>query len=71
LNRATLVGAIGVVIGLGQLRAARSAAVGGAFGAALGVAILAIYLAPAPPSRSSGAVAVLLISTIAIRIRAA
>jgi ABC-type antimicrobial peptide transport system permease subunit len=68
---ATVVAAIGFVIGLGQLRAVRSATVGGAFGATLGVAILAIYIAPGPPTRTAGAVGVMLISTIAIRIRAA
>jgi hypothetical protein len=68
---AAAVGAIGFLIGLGQLRMARSALVGGAVGAAFGLAILAIYLAPAPPIRTAGAVAVLLVSTIAIRVRAA
>jgi hypothetical protein len=68
---ATVVAAIGFVIGLGQLRAVRSATVGGAFGAALGIAILAVYIAPGPPTRTAGAVGVMLISTIAIRIRAA
>lgn len=71
LLAAAAVGAIGFIIGLGQLRMARSALVGGAVGAAFGLAILAIYLAPAPPVRTAGAVAVLLVSTIAIRVRAA
>lgn len=71
LLAAAAVGAIGFIIGLGQLRMARSALVGAAVGAAFGLAILAIYLAPAPPIRTAGAVAVLLVSTIAIRVRAA
>ena len=71
LLAAAAVGAIGFIIGLGQLRMARSALVGGAVGAAFGLAILAIYLAPAPQIRTAGAVAVLLVSTIAIRVRAA
>lgn len=71
LAAAAVAGAIGFVIGLGQLRGIRSAMLGAAFGAAVGVTILSIYLAPAPPLRTAGAVAVMLLSTIAIRIRAA
>ena len=44
---------------------------GAAFGAAVGVTILCVYLAPAPPLRTAGAATVMLVSTIAIRIRAA
>ena len=71
LLAAAAVGSIGFVIGLGQLRMTRSAVAGSAVGAGFGLAILAIYLAPAPPIRTAGAVAVLLVSTIAIRVRAA
>lgn len=71
LAAAAVAGAIGFVIGLGQLRGTRSAMLGAAFGAAVGVTILCVYLAPAPPLRTAGAVAVMLLSTIAIRIRAA
>ena len=71
LAAAAVAGAIGFVIGLGQLRGIRSAMLGAAFGAAVGVTILCVYLAPAPPLRTAGAATVMLVSTIAIRIRAA
>jgi hypothetical protein len=71
LAAAAAASAIGFIIGLGQLRGIRSAMLGAAFGASVGVTILCVYLAPAPPVRTAGAVTVMLLSTIAIRIRAA
>jgi hypothetical protein len=71
LLAAAAVGSIGCFIGLGQVRAARSAAAGAAFGALVGLSILAVYAAPAPFARTAAAIAMMLVSTVAIRIRAA
>ncbi len=71
LGAACTVGLIGVVIGASQLQMNRSALVGGAVGALYGVMILAAYAAPAPLERSAAAAAMLLLTTIAFRIRAA
>lgn len=70
LAAACAVGLIGVVIGASQLNINRSALVGGAMGALCGVLIVAAYAAPAPIERSAAA-AMLLLTTIALRIRAA
>lgn len=71
LGAACTVGLIGVVIGTSQLHMNRSALAGGAVGAMYGVVILAVYVAPAPIERSAAAAAMLLLTTIAFRIRAA
>jgi hypothetical protein len=71
LMAAGICGTIGLVIGLGQLRRWRSALAGGAFGAAVGLAILAVYIAPAPPLHTLGAAGLMLVSTLIIRLRAA
>jgi hypothetical protein len=64
-------GVIGLVIGLGQLRPMRNAIAGVAVGSACGAALLAAYAAPAPPVRGLAAAAMLLATTIALRVRAA
>jgi hypothetical protein len=63
--------ALGFVIGLGQLRMWRSAWAGAGVGALYGLAILAVYVAPAPIEQAVAAAGVLMITTIAFRIRAA
>jgi hypothetical protein len=69
---AVLVGsALGFVIGLGQLRMWRSAWAGAGVGALYGLAILAVYVAPASILQAVAAAGVLLITTIAFRIRSA
>jgi hypothetical protein len=62
---------IGLVLGLGQLRPVRNAIAGMAVGSACGAALLAAYAAPAPPDRGMAAAAMLLATTIALRVRAA
>lgn len=64
-------GGLGLALGLGQLRPARNAVAGMAVGAACGAALLAAYAAPAPPGRGLAAAAMLLGTTIALRVRAA
>ena len=70
LGACATVGMIGVIIGMSQLHMNRSALVGGAVGALYGLVILALYAAPAPIERSAAAAAMLLLTTIAFRIRA-
>lgn len=62
---------IGFVVGLGQLRMWRSAVVGGAIGALYGLMIMALYVAPAPIERGAAAAAMLVLTTIAFRVRSA
>jgi hypothetical protein len=62
---------LGCVLGLGQLRPVRSAIAGVVVGSACGAALLAAYAAPAPPERGLAAAAMLLGTTIALRMRAA
>jgi hypothetical protein len=64
-------GGLGLILGLGQLRPARSAVIGIAVGVACGVTLLAAYAAPAPPVRGLAAAAMLLGTTILFRMRAA
>ena len=64
-------GAIGLVIGLGQRRRFRSALVGAAAGALFGLLMLAIFAAPASMERCAGGIAMVLLSTIALRANAA
>lgn len=64
-------GVIGLVIGLGQRRRFRSALIGAAAGALFGLLMLAVYAAPASIERCSGGIAMVLISTIALRANAA
>jgi len=71
LGACLALGLLGAVIGLGQLRRWRSALVGGGVGGAYGLAMLAVYVAPASLERAVAAAAVLVLTTIAIRIRAA
>ncbi len=66
-----VVGFLAVVFGFGHLRRWRTALAAGAMGALHGPAILAAFAAPAPFWRAGPAVAVLLISTIVLRIRSA
>lgn len=70
LGAACLVGLVGVIIGSSQLQLNRSAAVGGAVGALYGIVILAVYAAPAPIERAAAAAAIMVLTTIAFRIRA-
>jgi hypothetical protein len=72
LGLAVAVGAaIGFAVGLGQLRMWRSAWAGAGVGALYGVAILAVYVAPAPIPQAIAAAGVLLMTTIVFRIRSA
>lgn len=69
---AVVVGAsLGFVVGLGQLRMWRSAWAGAGVGALYGVAILAVYVAPASIEQAVAAAGVLMATTIAFRIRSA
>ena len=70
LGACSVVGLIGVVIGAGQLHMKRSALAGGIVGALYGIVILAIYVAPAPLERAAAAAALVVLTTIAIRIHA-
>jgi len=66
---AAIAGAIlGFAVGLGQLRMWRSAAAGAVVGMFYGLVVLAIYVAPAPLERAAAAAAVLVLTTIALRI---
>jgi hypothetical protein len=64
-------GTVGFFIGLGQLRMRRNALAGAGVGMLYGIAILAVYLAPAPIKQLLVAAGVLLATTLAFRIRAA
>jgi hypothetical protein len=70
LGACASVGLIGIIIGMSQLHMNRSALIGGGVGALYGLVILAVYIAPAPVERSAAAAAMLLLTTIAFRIRA-
>lgn len=63
------IGFIGMILGSGQFRFRRSALVGGAIAAVHGLAIVAAFVAPAPLERSAAAVGMLLVTTVAFRIR--
>jgi putative Mn2+ efflux pump MntP len=65
-----VVGVIGVIIGASQLSMKRSALAGGGVGILYGVVILAVYVAPAPIHRAAAAAALVVLTTLAIRIRA-
>lgn len=62
-------GTLGFLVGLGQVRMWRSAAMGFVVGALCGGAILAVYVAPAPVHRAFAASAMLVGTTIAFRWR--
>ena len=64
-------GVIGLVVGLGQRRRFRSALIGAAAGALFGLLMLAIFAAPASLERCAGGIAMVLLSTIALRASAA
>jgi hypothetical protein len=69
---ATMVaGFVAVLLGFGHLRRWRTALAAGGIGALHAPAILAAYTAPAAFWRAGPAVAVLLISTIVLRVRSA
>lgn len=70
LAAALSAGTIGLVIGLGQRRRWRSAFLGAAVGALVGLLILAIFAAPAPIERLCGGIAMVIVSTVALRIGA-
>lgn len=66
---AALAGALlGFAIGLGQLRMWRSGATGAVVGMFYGLVVLAIYVAPAPLERAAAAAAMLVLTTVALRI---
>jgi hypothetical protein len=60
---------IGFFVGLGQVRVWRSAATGVVVGSLCGGGILAVYVAPAPVGRAFAAAAMLLLTTMAFRLR--
>jgi hypothetical protein len=62
---------LGFILGLGQLRMARGAGLGLLVGGLCGLALLAVYVAPAPPMRVAAASALVLATTIAFRVRSA
>lgn len=64
-------GVIGLTVGLGQRRRLRSALLGFAVGATLGLVMLAIFAAPASIERCASGIAMVLISTILLRVNAA
>jgi hypothetical protein len=64
-------GLIGALTGLGQIQKWRSTVLGFFVGALLGLLILCVYAAPASVGRMAAAAAVILLSTIAVRLRAA
>jgi hypothetical protein len=66
-----IAGFVAVMFGFGHLRRWRTALAAGAVGALHAPAILAAYAAPAPFWRAGPAVAVLLVSTIVLRVRSA
>jgi hypothetical protein len=61
----------GAAVGLGQVRMWRSAALGAFIGVLYGPTMLVVYVAPAPISRGIAAAALLTVTTLALRIRAA
>ena len=67
----TLGAAVGFAVGMGQLRMWRNAVAGAGVGILYGLAILAVYVAPAPIEQAVAAAGVLLATTIAFRIRSA
>jgi hypothetical protein len=64
-------GVIGALVGLGQIRKWRSALLGFFFGALSGFLIMCIYAAPASVTRIAAAAAVIVLSTVIVRLRAA
>ena len=64
-------GLLGLFVALGQFGMWRSAAKGSIVGALGGAAILCVYVAPASIERTTAAAAVLLLSTLVVRARAA
>jgi hypothetical protein len=67
----TLGAGVGFAVGLGQLRMWRNAVAGAGVGILYGIAILAVYVAPASIQQAAAAAGVLLATTIAFRIRSA
>ena len=64
-----LLGSVTVIFGFGWSRLGRSALVAGAIGGLHGPAFLAAYAAPAPFNRAFAAIAVLVLSTVVLRVR--
>jgi hypothetical protein len=64
-------GGLGFVVGLGQLRMWRNAVAGAGVGMLYGIAVLAVYVAPASLAQCLAAAAVLLATTLVLRIRSA
>lgn len=62
---------IGVLVGLGQIGKWRGTLLCGGAGALVGLLILAVYVAPAPPAQAVAACLLPLVSTIILRARAA
>jgi hypothetical protein len=61
---------VGAAVGMSQVRVWRSVAVGGLIGSVYGVAIFAVYAAPAGFDRAASSAVVIMVSTIALRFRA-
>jgi hypothetical protein len=64
-----VLGFVGVIVGFGWSRLGRSALVAAAIGGLHGPAFLAVYAAPAPFNRAFAAIAVLVLSTVVLRVR--
>ena len=64
-------GLIGALTGLGQIQKWRSAVLGLLVGSLSGLLILCVYAAPASVGRMAAAAAVILLSTVAVRLRSA
>jgi hypothetical protein len=64
-----VLGFVSVLAGFGWSRLGRASLVASAIGAVHGPAVLAVFAAPAPFARSLAAIAVLIISTITLRVR--
>lgn len=64
-----LIGFITVLLGFGWSRLGRASLIAATIGAVHGPAVLAAFAAPAPFARSLAAIAVLIISTITLRMR--
>jgi hypothetical protein len=63
--------ALGFLMGLAQLRMWRSAAMGASVGGLCGFALLTVYVAPAPIERIAAGAGMVLLTTIAFRLRSA
>jgi hypothetical protein len=64
-----VIGFVTVIFGFGWSRLGRSALVAAAIGGLHGPAVLAAYAAPAPFNRAFAAIAVLVLSTVVLRVR--